>query len=801
MRERLLSIFIALLLAAARPSGLAAQPLFDAPYRWFPSHAPVHAVAASPRWHRTGAFAVATHTDEMSVEVFMAQPDGDLGSTAIIPVPSHPHGVAIADFDGDDCPDVAAGSYDPPGIVMIRGRCAGKFDAPVFFPCPTPVEGLAVDDIDADGHSDIVGWSSAGGTVMLNDQAVGFQAPIALPGSYPGTISVGRIDSDPYPDIAVATTIYYGRGDGTFGNARTFAGDAAWSSGLADLDGDGRLDIVYGVDGGYYDGTVRALTNDGNGSLVSPSSCPSTYVNTRAAPSVFTGGDVDGDGHRDAIVIGAARGGPVMTLLLGSGCGGFRASFKRDVQSFGPGVFADLDGDGRDDFLQPDGDGVSLFTASASGRFGPPSAGLGWDTDNGDMFAARVDDGPTLDLVVPDYQLETYDILYGAGSSGFGYAGDPHVGAIAIADLDLDGHNDIVTSSYYETRTALGDGRGTFTTLQDLGIGGIPGVLRAGGDPLPEVLVLKPDSLVVLRNGGGTLFEPLLAWPGGGNQLWVCDVNADGRDDAIIRNGSFLSARLGGPAGLGEPAVAATGIGVGIQFIDFDGDGLIDIFDPSGGAPQLRRGRGDGSFHPPAPLALPPASSYALADWNGDGLLDAAFLSGKVGVVFGTGGTSFSAPTWFGIGQRPSALVAGDLSGDGRPDLAVQGGLEETYGDVYGRIDFLFNTIPIGTPLGVGDAPISPSPAFALGVASPNPLRDGTRLHLSPGAAAHVAVRVLDIAGREVRVLLQGTARGGEQEVVWDGRDARGRRVPPGIYLVNARDERTSITRRVVVLH
>ena len=63
-----------------------------------------------------------------------------------------------------------------------------------------------------------------------------------------------------------------------------------------------------------------------------------------------------------------------------------------------------------------------------------------------------------------------------------------------------------------------------------------------------------------------------------------------------------------------------------------------------------------------------------------------------------------------------------------------------------------------------------------------------------------MSVRVLDIAGREVRTLLEGAARAGEQDVVWDGRDARGVQVPPGVYLVNARDHSTSISRRVVVL-
>lgn len=815
MRAELPGIFTALILAAASPAGLSAQPLFDAPYRWFPSYAPVHAVAAWPRWHRTGAFAVGTHTDEMSIEVFAAELDGDLVSTAIIPVPSHPHGVVIADFDGDDCPDLAAGCYDPPGIVLIRGRCAGKFDAPVFFPCPTSVEGLAVDDIDANGHPDLLGWSSEGAVVVLNDETGGFGAPIALSGSYPHPIAVGRIDSDPYPDIGVITstpgvfdslTIRFGRGDGTFGSGHSFGiGEAGGTStSFVDLDGDGHLDVVVGLNEGPLDGAITELVNDGSGNLARPV-CPAAPINLLGgSPQLFTGGDVDGDGHQDLFAIAESKGGPVVTLALGNSCGSFGAAFTRDAQSFSPGVFADVDGDGREDFLQPDGAGVSLFTGSASGRLGLPPLQLGWDTGWGGMFAARVDDGPTLDLVVPDFQLETYDILFGTGGGGFvlGYSGRTHPGHIAVADLDLDGHNDIVTSSWpTSSDISMGDGSGTFTMRQSLSIGGVLAVMRSEGDLHPEVLVLSPDSLFAFRDRGDTVYEPSRAWPGGGDQLVVCDLNADGRDDAIIGNGGDLSVRLGGSDGLGPALAGPATFGGAIQVVDLDGDGQLDVVAGNGaGSPSWLRGRGDGTFDPPSPLTLPPASSYAFADWNGDGTLDAAVLSGKVGIAFGTGGGSFSTPIWFGTGYKPTALVAGDLNGDGRPDLAVQDSYTGQWGDHYGRIDLLINNIPSGSPLAVGGAPAARAPVFSLGPARPNPLRDGTRMYLSRGAAAQVDVRVLDIAGRQVRVLLHGAARAGGQDVPWDARDASGRKVPPGIYLVTARDASTSITRRVVVL-
>ena len=55
-------------------------------------------------------------------------------------------------------------------------------------------------------------------------------------------------------------------------------------------------------------------------------------------------------------------------------------------------------------------------------------------------------------------------------------------------------------------------------------------------------------------------------------------------------------------------------------------------------------------------------------------------------------------------------------------------------------------------------------------------------LHLL--APSPVAVEVLDLAGRRVRRLRQQQAISGRYTVWWDGRDANGDLVLPGVYLV-----------------
>ncbi len=67
--------------------------------------------------------------------------------------------------------------------------------------------------------------------------------------------------------------------------------------------------------------------------------------------------------------------------------------------------------------------------------------------------------------------------------------------------------------------------------------------------------------------------------------------------------------------------------------------------------------------------------------------------------------------------------------------------------------------------------------------ATPNPFNPQTSLRYELGAATTYAIRIHDARGRCVRHLAAGDATPGMAEVIWDGRDDRGRALPTGTYL------------------
>ena len=207
---------------------------------------------------------------------------------------------------------------------------------------------------------------------------------------------------------------------------------------------------------------------------------------------------------------------------------------------------------------------------------------------------------------------------------------------------------------------------------------------------------------VLLGNGDGT-FQPAQLVNGGNNPTFLAagDFNGDGKTDLVVSGlGTLLSGGNGnltillgkGDGTFQSPITLNAGLNPSaIAQGDFNGDGKLDIavldfgtFSGNNGAVDVLLGNGDGTFQPPmllnprSVLAAVPVAIVA-SDFNGDGRLDLAVVSSDfnspatsaVSVFLGNGDGTFQAPVFYGIPQIPTSLAAGDLTGNGKIDLAV----------------------------------------------------------------------------------------------------------------------------------
>jgi hypothetical protein len=122
----------------------------------------------------------------------------------------HPHGVAVADFNGDGHPDVVTDSWGNNQVELLIGDGAGGLKTPgQFFPTGhRPYERLRTADFNRDGHPDLVTTNLDDGTVsiLLGDGHGGFHPAPGSPfpaGVKPWQVFVGDVTGDGIADLVV----------------------------------------------------------------------------------------------------------------------------------------------------------------------------------------------------------------------------------------------------------------------------------------------------------------------------------------------------------------------------------------------------------------------------------------------------------------------------------------------------------------------------------------------------------------------------------------------------------------------
>jgi hypothetical protein len=99
-----------------------------------------------------------------------------------------------------------------------------------------------------------------------------------------------------------------------------------------------------------------------------------------------------------------------------------------------------------------------------------------------------------------------------------------------------------------------------------------------------------------------------------------------------------------------------------------------------------------------------------------------------------------------------------------------------------------------------GDGDETPRYAYELGQNYPNPFNPTTNIAFSIASATSVSLKIYDVTGRLVRVLLDERREAGRYGVVWDGFDARGSAVASGVYFYRLSTREFVETRKMVLL-
>jgi cysteine-rich repeat protein len=156
-----------------------------------------------------------------------------------------------------------------------------------------------------------------------------------------------------------------------------------------------------------------------------------------------------------------------------------------------------------------------------------------------------------------------------------------------------------------------------------------------------------------------------------------------------------------------ELQAASTSDGVGgigpngVALADMDGDGLLDLATSNGTDDlSLLTNLGDGTFSPPLFLANGdgPASliTAQLRDGNSvPDLICTNFNTNDISVFF----DGLPGPTLFGVGTSPGDIDVGDIEGDGSQDLVVLNILGDSVSvlrNTDGNANFLVTEIPVG---------------------------------------------------------------------------------------------------------
>lgn len=303
-----------------------------------------------------------------------------------------------------------------------------------------------------------------------------------------------------------------------------------------------------------------------------------------------------------------------------------------------------------------------------------------------------------LDLAEVGYLAPDVTVWIGTGTGTFQppvlYSVGNQPSGVSVADVNLDGTTDLLVANHADDTISvlLGNGDGTFQPQLVFPAGDGPNATAVGDfnhDGIPDLVAASSGVAVLFGNGDGTFQTPTFPstrWP---YSVAVADFNRDGNLDIAMGFGAVQAGRVQLLLGHGDGTFEAgahyslsggtepLSIAVG----DLNHDGKLDVVASTfpGSMVAVLLGHGDGTFRQAVLYRTPlnyATTSVAIADFNRDGNPDVAaaiFMNPSFVSVFnGNGDGTLQPPVSYNArGNEGQGIAAGDLNGDGSPDLVM----------------------------------------------------------------------------------------------------------------------------------
>ncbi len=515
------------------------------------------------------------------------------------------YSVVIADLDGDADADLAASSLYSTGgpncLSVVMNQGSGVFAPPVAYDAgwsshPGSVQwatSLTAGDLEDDGDIDLGVGHEIGDSVMLmrnrGDGTLAAKQPVHVYGG-PWYVRFVEANGDSLLDLGALSfavrsklCVLLNDGAGSPLAINRYPSDSEgefwnWVE-AADLDNDGDLDLVAANQGSGDPQQVKVLLNDGYAAFEKVGEYSLGPPGASTGESVAIG-DLNGDELADLVIADAIAPGGWQTpgkiwTMLGLGDGAFQAPSPYPLPGVSPMqmVIADFDADADNDVavgvveihpgsnVTPVWRRILVFTNSGTGAISLsgalPVLQCPWHFPRAALAVADLNADGRPDLVGAGgtWRLPgAMAVFFNNGSGGFVQhqtaAVPPQPESLAVADLNADGHDDLVLLHNHNFADGVLDKPYVSTWIND-GTGTlIAGPVRIDARMLPFGRIAAVGS----PHGDATL----LASP-----------NAFG---AVVIDTLSRSLTFGDPVNYGTGYLPTASV-----FADFDDDGRIDL--------------------------------------------------------------------------------------------------------------------------------------------------------------------------------------------------------------------------------